>query len=37
MSFILGYIAGISTFIAALVCLVLVAKAKKSYEDFKRK
>lgn len=37
MSFALGYIVGVSTILGALVALVLIAKAKKSYDDFRRK
>lgn len=35
MSFLTGYCAGIATIIVALVILVVIGKAKRSYDDSK--
>jgi hypothetical protein len=37
MSFIFGYVTGIATIIVALVILVVIGKAKQSYDNLKYK
>lgn len=37
MSFIIGYITGVATTVVALVFLVLIGKAKQSYDNFKHR